>query len=96
MNPRTLGPRIQGEVGRILPPCGGDAAHLDRRAALKLAAGLGLGVALRSIDVLAAEDDKSVRPRKGRTSGQDLESHQYSRALYDVQVSLRARQKGQR
>jgi len=65
MNPRTLGPRIQGEVGRILPPCGGDAAHLDRRAALKLAAGLGLGVALRSIDVLAAEDDKSVRPRKG-------------------------------
>ena len=65
MNPRTLGPRIQGEVGRILPPCGGDAAHLDRRTALKLAAGLGLGVALRSIDVLAAEDDKSVRPRKG-------------------------------
>jgi rieske iron-sulfur protein len=55
----------KGRWGDILPPCGGDAAHLDRRTALKLAAGLGLGVALRSSDVLAAEDDKSVRPRKG-------------------------------
>ena len=33
-NPRTLGPRIQGEVGRILPPCGEEAAGLDRRTAL--------------------------------------------------------------
>src|SRR5437899_7782669 len=65
MNPRTLGPRRQGEVGRILPPCGGAAAHLDRRTALKLAAGLGLGVALSTVDTLAAEDEKTARPRKG-------------------------------
>jgi hypothetical protein len=54
------------EVGQILPPCGGNAGQLNRRSALKLAAGLGLGVALSSIDILAAEDDeKSARPRKG-------------------------------
>jgi len=52
-------------VGRILPPCGGAAAHLDRRTALKLAAGLGLGVALSTVDTLAAEDEKTARPRKG-------------------------------
>ncbi len=50
-------------MGRILPGCGGNAERLDRRTALKVA--VGLGVTLWTVDVLAAEDDKTARPRKG-------------------------------
>ena len=38
---------------------------LDRRAALKVAAGLGLCMTLCRVERLGAEDDKTARPRKG-------------------------------
>src|SRR6266566_8230291 len=49
----------------MLPPCGGNGERLDRRTVLKAAVGLGLGATLCRVDVLAAEDDKTARPRKG-------------------------------
>jgi rieske iron-sulfur protein len=38
---------------------------LDRRTALKVAVGVGLGATLCGVDVVAAADEKNARPRKG-------------------------------